>query len=142
VASGIIDKKLKDGWNLIDENSKRQKNIEKLTKKYQTEELIELINNVVILNFEKDLIPELREIRLLLENDPNLNVAPYLEKLVNPEAAKKPEETAREMLGAFRKELIVARDLIQKEAKPENEIQEEIAKIDKALRDIVKYIPY
>ncbi|MBE0672586.1 MAG: hypothetical protein IH588_18575, partial [Anaerolineales bacterium] len=74
VASPIIDKKLKDGWNLIDENSKRQKNIEKLTKKYQTEELIELITNVVILNFEKDLIPELREIRRLLENDPNLNV--------------------------------------------------------------------
>ncbi|MBE0672451.1 MAG: hypothetical protein IH588_17890, partial [Anaerolineales bacterium] len=72
----------------------------------------------------------------------NLNVAPYLEKLVNPETAKKPLETAREMLGAFRKELIVARDLIQKEAKPENEIQEEIAKIDKALRDIAKHIPY
>lgn len=154
VRSPIIDKKLKDGWNLIRENAKRKNSIERLAKKHQMDELIELINNVVILSYEKNTgqsrstekdIEKLRELKTFLDNNPNINIGPYLERLFNPVSApnkKTPENIACEILSAFRMELIAARDLIQKEAKPEDEIQEEIAKIDKALRDIAKHIPY
>jgi hypothetical protein len=151
VASAIIDEKLKEGWKLIHENTKRKNNIERLTKKYQMDELVELINNVVILNYEKNTatvkftekeLKRLKEIKAALDN--NINIEHSLDHLINSENAKKrsPYEIACEILSAFRKELIAARDLIQKEAKPELEIQEEIAKIDKALRDIAVHIPY
>jgi pentose-5-phosphate-3-epimerase len=136
---------------LIHENTKRKNNIERLTKKYQMDELVELINNVVILNYEKNTatvkftekeLKRLKEIKAALDN--NINIEHSLDHLINSENAKKrsPYEIACEILSAFRKELIAARDLIQKEAKPELEIQEEIAKIDKALRDIAVHIPY
>lgn len=154
VASEIVNDKLKAGWSLLRENTKRQKNIERMTKKYQDDELLGLINQVVIANFEKNSTPfkftekelqKARELKTLFDNNPNFNIGAYLDKLVNPESANKrpPLETARDLLSAFRRELIAARDLIQKE-KPDSEldIQAEIARIDKALRDIAVHVPY
>jgi len=154
VTSPVIDKKLKDGWSLIRENTKRQNNIGRLTKKHQMDELIELINNVVILNYEKNTTRPLRfsdrdreisprELESFLESNPN-NLAPFLRRNLNLDIPDKkdPSQIAREILSTFRVELIAARDLIQKEAKPESEIQQEIEKIDLALRYIAKHLPY
>ena len=71
-------------------------------------------------------------------------MASYLDRDLDLEIPDKkdPSKIAREMLSKFRVELIAALDLIQKEAKPENEIQQEIEKIDLALRYIAKHLPY
>jgi hypothetical protein len=84
------------------------------------------------------------DIQSLLENGSSVNFAPYLSRNLNLEIPdkKEPIKIAREILSSFRVELIAARDLIQKEAKPENEIRQEIEKIDRALRDIAKHLPY
>ena len=155
VTSPIIDKKLKDGWSLIRENAKRQNNIGRLSKKHQMDELIELIKNVVIVSYEKNTLLRPfrftnrnrenfpRELQNLIDEDPD-NMASYLDRDLDLEIPDKkdPSKIAREILSKFRVELIAALDLIQKEAKPENEIQQEIEKIDLALRYIAKHLPY
>jgi hypothetical protein len=53
-----------------------------------------------------------------------------------PPTAKEAFSTAREILRAFRKEFLSAKELFQKENKSPLQKQEEISKIEKALREI------
>lgn len=66
---------------------------------------------------------------------------PDLKGQIAPRESSRPEDstataTAQEILKAFRKELLAGKELIEKENRPTEEKQADLAKIDKALFDI------
>ncbi|MBL8061772.1 MAG: hypothetical protein JNK32_02045 [Anaerolineales bacterium] len=148
--STVILDKLKDAWNMMRENAKRRNSIERSAKKHELREIVELATNVILVNYSKSSSSsssyssrkpsdkDLDELAKIIESNPEIAVSPYLmPQFSNQSTSKKnSQSTALEILKAFRKELIVAKELIQKENRSSIEKQVEIAKIEKALRDI------
>ncbi|MBK8617954.1 MAG: hypothetical protein IPN96_12755 [Anaerolineales bacterium] len=103
-------------------------------------EVIKLINSVVIENYEKGHMPhkgrdvekDLHELGAILVMNPELK-----SQFAQRDASKKDAITiAQEILKTFRKEMIAAKLLIEKDSRPLEEKQAELAKIEKALYDI------
>ena len=138
--SAMILDELKNAWKLMSDNNRRRVDIERSAKRYEMHELIELVNNVIIANHTKYngsnrrmTEKEILQLIKLMEDNPEINYTPQSAQ----EAAKKDaNSTALEILKAFRREFIAARELIQKENRSSIDKQAEINKIDKALRDI------
>lgn len=145
--SGIILDKLKEAWDLMRANTKRKHAIERSAKKRALDELLELINGVILANFEKSAgtrsftNKELEEFEKLIANNPELASDRYVaRRYIQQTASRKDANTvALEILKAFRKELLAARELIQKESGSPIDRQVEIARIDKALSDITAH---
>ena len=147
--SSLILDKHKEAWNLARENAKKRAAVERSGKRHEMKEITNLIDDVVIANYEKETttygtsftdkeVPvsgkEKEEIEILEEA---LFAFERKSQLAQRQAHKKDAETiAQEMLKAFRKELLAGKMLIEKESKPLEEKQAELAKIDKALFDI------
>jgi hypothetical protein len=143
----IVIEELKSAWKLMGENAKRAAGFERLSKKYEMKELMDLVNNVVISNHskfsgtgtsrkfsEKDYV----ELAKLIEDNPEVAFNPILQNRVahNVTSKRDAQSIAHDILRAFRRELIAARELIEKENRSSIDKQAEIANIDKALRDI------
>ncbi|HMZ07132.1 MAG TPA: hypothetical protein PLR93_11015 [Anaerolineales bacterium] len=157
--STIILDKLKDAWNLMRENAKRRNTVNRSTKQHEFKAVVELVTNVVISNYSKTPssnysynVPsssrkysekDLDELARLMEDNPEIATSPQLMRQFSQSSSSKKNSahsTALEILKAFRKELIVAKELIQKENRSSIDKQAEIARIDKALRDINYHI--
>lgn len=146
----ILDKH-KEAWNLSRENAKQSARVKQSGRRYEMIELINLVNNTVITNYEKANITRSisnkdKELyaRELKELESVITFSPEIRKQLGQQEAGKKNATsiAQEMLKAFRKELRAARPLIENENKPLEEKQIELAKIDKALFDISHLIDH
>jgi hypothetical protein len=137
----------KEAWNLSRENARKQISVDRSKKQHEMEEIVKLINDVVIDNFEGSSSASRRmtekEVAELIDTNPQLISNPELaRKFVLRESAKKDEpvkdtkSAAQEMLNAFRKELRAAKQLIEQDGRAVQAKQDELAKIDKALYDI------
>ncbi|HRQ23104.1 MAG TPA: hypothetical protein PLF42_06705 [Anaerolineales bacterium] len=148
--SDSIVEKLKEAWNLTRENARRKGALDRLAKKHEMEELVELVNSVIIANYEKkssktNLLPkefnDWQKLKKLIESNPEVSMDTYLLSQFNQPERKGADANsiAIEMLKAFRKELVAAKELIQQENKQTLEEQQDLARIEKALRDIARY---
>jgi len=139
--SSLILDKHKEAWNLSRENAKKLAGIERSKKHYELEEIIKLIESVIIRNYErpsgmrssfyKDKDLE-KELETLIALNPE-----FKGQLIQRETSKKDATVvAQEILKAFRKELLAGKLLIENDARPLAEKQDELAKVEKALFDI------
>jgi hypothetical protein len=148
--SNLILEKHKKAWDLSRQNAGKRSAVERSKKKHEMEELLKLVENIVIKNFDKK-----ADFRKLSNEE--------LEKLidVNPQAAleyrqqllqyqqggagggqkKNPRTVAQEMLHAFRMELRGAKELIEKENRSMEEKAVDLANIQKALDNISHLTP-
>ena len=142
--SNLILEKHKKAWELSRQNASKRNSVERSRKQHEMEEILKLVENVVVRNFDKKV--DFRK----LPND-------ELEKLIdtNPAAAleyrqqmhqmggqrKNPRAVAQEMLNAFRVELRAAKSLIENENKPLEEKKADLANIEKALQNISRLTP-
>jgi hypothetical protein len=139
---------LKQAWALARENVKKRGAVERSAKKHEMDGIIELVNSVIISNFEKTTESrklserEIRDLAQMIDNNPEVASTPYLFRQFTQHSASKRDANtiALEILRAFRKELVAASDLIQKENKPKEEIRSEIEKIERVLREIDQHI--
>lgn len=145
---GIIGENLKLAWEQTRNNAKRRKEIEHSRKRLQLEKLLEIINAVLVYNYHKTPANskgydrdygDYDELMKLIEKASEMkgettNRARHQE--FKAPSAKEAFSTAREILRALRKELLSAKELIQKENKPSHEKDIEIARIEKVLREI------
>lgn len=141
---GIIQDNLKDAWNLTRENAKKRKMLETASRKHETKEFWQLIESVILSNYEKAAPAarltekELQEIEKLIKESPEVAFTPGIARRMRIQTATKLDAhaIALEMLKAFRRELLAAKDLLEKENKFTLEEQERLARINKALIDI------
>ena len=145
--SEMILEELKAGWNMMRENARRRNDIERLAKRHEMKELLDLVNNVIVSSYNKSSgatanrrlsDKEFSQLAKIIEENPDIAFSPALQQRFAQDAANKKETTsaALEILKAFRREFIVARELIQKENRSSIEKQAEITRIDRALREI------
>ncbi len=144
--STLILDKHKEAWNLSRENAKKRSELERSRKKNEMEEILKLVDNVVVRNFDKK--AEFRklsneELSKLMDTNPEaaLEYKHQLQKYQQGSQKKNPRVVAQEMLNAFRVELRAGRLLIENENKPLAEKQGDLARIDKALNDISHLTP-
>jgi hypothetical protein len=153
--SSLILDKHKEAWNLSRENAKKRGAVERSSKRYETAEIIKLINNVVISNYEKgsstrsafskdkeisikELEKELKEFESVVGYGPE-----FIKQFAQQAASKKDAKTiALEILKAFRKELIAGKALIENDNRPMSEKKDEIARIEKTLANISHLAPH
>jgi hypothetical protein len=137
--SELILDKHKEAWNLSRENAKKLGAVERSRKRYEMSEIIELVNSIIIRNYEKpSTFRKLsnNEVEELYAIDPAA-VAEYRQQLLSQGSQKKDSRAiAHEMLNAFRMELRAAISLIEKDNRPQEEKQAELAQIKKALDNI------
>lgn len=138
----ILDKH-KDAWNLARENAKKRGAVERSRKKHEIAELLQLVNNVVIVNYDKTTSSrrlsnkEMKELEQLVAANPDIVDPHFAHQLMEQAGSKKDAYSiAMEILKAFRKELLAAKLLIEKENKPQTEKQVDLERIEKALHDI------
>jgi hypothetical protein len=145
--SNLILEKHKKAWELSRQNAAKRSALERSKKRREMEELLKLVDNVVIHNFDKKI--ELRrmseeELKKLMETNPQA-AREYRQQLLAQQQGggqrKNPRAVAQEMLNAFRMELRAARDLIEKENKPLEEKIASLNNIDKALHNISRLTP-
>lgn len=145
--SEMIQEELKAGWQMMRENARRRSDIERSAKRHEMQELIDLVNHVIIANYNKSSSSgssrrlsekEYLELAKIIEDNPDIAYSPMMQQRFSSNAASKRDANtvALEILRAFRREFIAARELIQKENRSPVEKQAEIAKINKALYDI------
>jgi hypothetical protein len=139
--SALILDKHKEAWTLSHENAKKRSAVEHSKKRHEMVEILKLVNDVIIRNYEKTAVPQRlteKEIEKLIETDPEFTTNPqYRRQIVRQENQKRDAATiALEMLNAFRKEIRAAKLLIENENRPLEEKQAELAKIEKTLYNI------
>lgn len=141
VPSEAIGEELKSAWKLNRDNAARRQGLERANARLETNALVDMVQNVVIGNYFKTSGTKLSDKEYLellksYENNPDVMFSkPGLRE--RPTGARRdPHAIALDILKAFRQELLAGRDLIEKESRSSTEKQDEIAKIDKALKDI------
>ncbi len=154
--STLILDKHKEAWNLSRENAKKRASVEHSARRYETIEIVTLVNNIVISNYDKgtstrsssnkdrelaykDLEKELKELDLeKTDLESAVTFSPeFMKQIAQRETGKKDARSiAQEILKAFRKELLAGKTQIESDNRPMEEKQEELAKIEKALYDI------
>jgi len=146
--SSTITEKLKEAWRLTRENAGRRNSVENSAKKHQVEKIVELVNNVIIENFERSAASgkygssiDQEELRNFIDKNPNAKLGSEFLKQFKQQypGSKDDKKTAIRILNAFRRELFAARYLIEKENKSDIELREDLSKIDKALHDIAQH---
>ena len=143
----IILDELKAAWKLMGDNARRRAGVDRTAKQHEMKELMELVNNVIVSNYSRSgsssssrrlSEKEYMELAKYIDDNPEIAVNPMFQQRFSQNAASKRDahSVALDILKAFRRELIAARELIEKENRPTIDKQAEIAQIDKALRDI------
>lgn len=145
--SDMILEELKGAWTLMKDNDRRRGAIERSAKRFQMEELMDIVNNVIVSNYSKSSSSgsnrrlsekEYIELAKIIEDNPDIAYSPMLQQRFSSSAANQRDANtiALEILRAFRSEFIAARDLIAKENRSSIEKQADIDRINKALGDI------
>ena len=119
--------------------------MERSRKKHETEEILKIVDNVIIKNYDKTTTPNKmpdKQIEKLLATNPE-EVGEYRRQMLQQGSHQKkdPKIIAQEMLNSFRKELRAAISLIEKDNRPLDEKQAELAAIEKALNNISQFTP-
>lgn len=128
--SSLILEKHMEAWTLSRENAGKRASIDQSKRKYELEEIAKLVTSVIIAKFET---------RRVSDKDGQIpwNEAEIRRQAMRDEANKKdPYGVAIEILKAFRKELLAAKNLIESENKSEVEKRADLANIEKALYNI------
>lgn len=141
---GMIQDNLKDAWNLTRENAKKRSALETASRKLEIEEFLRLLDSIIFSNYEKAAPAarltekELQEIEKLIKESPEVAFTTSFARRIRTQPAGKADAQtiALEILKAFRRELLSAKNLLEKDNKFSLEEQERLAKINKALRDI------
>jgi hypothetical protein len=142
--SSLILDKHKEAWNLSRENAKKRSAVERSRKKHEMIEILNLVDSIVIKNYERTTTPPKlsnRDIEKLLATNPDA-LSEYRRQLLQQGSQKKDSKAiAQEMLNAFRKELRAGKLLIENENKTLDEKQADLARIEKALNNISHFTP-
>jgi hypothetical protein len=140
--SSLILEKHKEAWNLSRDNAKKRSEVELSRKKLEMIEILNLVDSIVIKNYERGTtVPKLSNRDM--EKLDNESLSTLRRQLLQQGSQKKDSNKAiaQEMLNAFRKELRAGRLLIENENKPLEEKQADLARIDKALHNISHFTP-
>lgn len=145
--TSLILEKHKEAWNLSHENAKKRSTLERTKKKHEMEEILKLVDNVIVKNFDKKVefrkLPE-DELKKLVDTNPKA-AREYQQQLQQYQQQgsqkKNPRIVAQEMLNAFRVELRAAKSLIENDIKPLEETATDLANIEKALLNISQFTP-
>jgi hypothetical protein len=144
--STLILDKHKEAWNLSRENAKKRNELERARKKNEMLEILKLVDNVVVRNFDKK--TDFRklsndELSKLIDTNPEaaLQYKHQLQRHQTGSQKKNPRIVAQEMLNAFRVELRAGKLLIENDNRTPDEKQADLARIEKALNDISHFTP-
>lgn len=133
--STLILDKHKTAWKLSHDNAGKRASLEHLGRQHELKEIVNLINNVVISNYEKGISGRSamsKDVETFIALNPDIS-----RQLIRQDNNKKDATNiALEILKSFRKELRASRDLIKNDERSLEEKQIELAKIDRALFDI------
>ncbi len=136
--SGLILEKHKEAWNLARENAKNLGKVQRSKRQYEVEEIATLVENIIIRNYEKASSSSRKlsekDIEKYLISDPEY-LDEYRRQFLRG-GQKNARGIALEILKAFRKEMIAGKSLIENENKPDNEKQDDLARIEKAILNI------
>lgn len=107
------------------------------------DELIQLVNNVILVKYEKTVVPgritsrEMRELEQLVTSNLEVVDPRYARQIMELNANKKDSlNIALEILKSFRKEMLAGKQSIENDPRPLSEKQSELERIQKALNDI------
>jgi hypothetical protein len=141
--SSLILEKHKEAWNLARVNAKKRSDVERSRKKQEMKEILKLVDNVVIRNYDKkaDFRKKSNEELEKLSSQALLEYRYQAQQHQQGSQKKNPTTIAQEILNAFRMELRAAKPLIENETKPPEEKQADLARIEKALNDISRFTP-
>jgi hypothetical protein len=144
--SNLILEKHKKAWDLSRQNASRRSAVERSRKKHEMEEILKLVDNVIVKNFDKKAdFQKLsnEELSKLVDTNPAaaLEYRKQLQQHQQGTQKKNPRLVAKEMLNAFRMELRGAKSLIENESKKSEETAADLANIQKALYDISQLTP-
>jgi hypothetical protein len=139
-----IQENLKGAWELNRANTNLRNQIENSQKEIESDEFLTLITNTIVAGYEKytysmNLSEKDYEelINNLTDKAPDLRLERILQQSNKPGVgSKKSASIAREILQAFRRELLTAKEQLLRENKPHIESQATLARIDKAVHDI------
>jgi hypothetical protein len=139
--SNLILEKHKKAWELSRQNAIKRNAVERSRKKHEMDEILELVNTVVVKNFEKK--ADFRK----LSNEELEKLSPQalreykhqLQQQQQGNQKRNPRVVAQEMLNAFRVELRAAKELIEHDNKPLEETTTDLANIEKALVNISQF---
>lgn len=142
---GMIGDHLKQAWEQARVNIKRRKEIEGSRKRLQVEKLLEIINNTLIDTYHKSPMSsknydtDYEEFIRLFEKASEMKgetTSRARHQEIRTPSAKEAFGIAREILHAFRREFLSAKELIQKENRAPHDKDIEIAQIEKVLHGI------
>lgn len=120
----IILEKHKEAWNLATENAAKKASIRRKRESAGNRELMRLINDVIFSHFEQT--PKWREVSgIKIEG---VDMKKLLERT--------PDEVAKDILRAFRKELLAAQSMLASKKQTYEENRETVAAIQAAIREI------
>jgi hypothetical protein len=138
----ILDKH-KEAWNLSRENTIRRDELERSRKEHEMKEILKLVDNVVVKNFDKkaDFRRLSNEEIEKLSHQALREYQYQLQQYQQGNLKKNPKTIAQEMLNAFRMELRAGKLLIENENKPLVEKQADLDRIEKALNNISHFTP-
>ena len=144
--SNLILEKHKKAWELSRQNAVKRSAVERSKKKHEMEEILKLVENVVIRNFDKRAAMRKLsndELEKLMEIDPEAVIEYQLQLQQQHQGGQKknPRAVAQEMLNAFRVELRGAKSLIENESRPLEEKIADLNNIEKALHNISRLTP-
>jgi cell division septum initiation protein DivIVA len=137
-----IMEKHKKAWELARENSRNRVRIERSKRRHEVAETADLVNNIIIKNYEKSSASPRKLTNKEMENLYAISqeaYAQYRRQLLEQRGSqgqKDPKTVALEILKAFRKELIVGKSLIEIENKAPDEKQADLDRIGKAIQNI------
>jgi hypothetical protein len=139
--SNLILEKHKKAWELSRQNAIKRNAVERSRKKHEMDEILELVNTVVVKNFEKK--ADFRK----LANEELEKLSPQalreykhqLQQHQQGNQKRNPRLVAQDMLNAFRVELRAAKELIENDNKPLEETTTDLANIEKALVNISQF---
>jgi hypothetical protein len=148
---GIILDELKNARKLMDDNARKSSEIAQMRKHHEMKEMMDLVNHIILGSYSKAgnqgsnrklSNRELNDLAKVLEDNPEITLSSSMMQRFSNDAATKRDTTtvALDMLKAFRKEFIAAIDLISKEKRSPVDKQADIARVEKALRDIDHHV--
>ncbi|MEW6404946.1 MAG: hypothetical protein AB1649_24385 [Chloroflexota bacterium] len=121
----LILEKHKEAWNLATENAAKKASIQRKRETVKHKELSRLINDVIFSHFEQT--PKLREMSGIKIEGVDMK------KLL---LERSPEDIARDILRAFRKELLAAQSMLASKKHIYEENKETVTAIQSAIREI------
>jgi hypothetical protein len=149
--SDIIIEEFKNARQMMHNNASKLQSVKNSGKRFEAQGFLDQIGNVIVESYSRSSSSsssrklsekEYLELMKMMEDNPDIAHSPMLQQRFNYNAASKRDSnsTAIEILKAFRRELVIARELIEKENSSPIEKQVDLARIDKALRDIDHHV--